>query len=231
MLKANYWKLAGVAVAAVTAITVPARLTAQATVGGRVTITERPGEQSSDLVNTVIYLVPKSGASPRLTRADASIAMNERTFIPRVRVVTPGSKVAFPNQDPFRHNIFSTTRGAVFDLGLYPSGQSRDATFRREGVYPVHCNIHPRMTSYVVVVGTPWHTLAGADGRWSIAGVPAGEYTLHVWHERAAAFERDLTVSGTAVTADATIDARGFRFVQHQNKFGQEYDRSGRDRY
>jgi hypothetical protein len=28
-----------------------------------------------------------------------------------------------------------------------------------------------------------------------------------------------------------TLDARGFRFVQHRNKFGREYDRSGRDRY
>jgi plastocyanin len=231
VLNASYRIVAGVAVAAVVAITAPARASAQATVSGRITITERPGEQSTDLVNTVIYLVPKSGAAPRLTRADASIAMTDRTFIPRVRIVTPGSKVAFPNQDPFRHNIFSNTRGAVFDLGLYPSGQSRDATFRREGVYPIHCNIHPRMTSYIVVVGTPWYTMAGADGRWSIAGVPAGEYTMHVWHERAAEFDRALTVAGATVTADATIDARGFRFVQHQNKFGQEYDRSGRDRY
>jgi hypothetical protein len=28
-----------------------------------------------------------------------------------------------------------------------------------------------------------------------------------------------------------TMDARGFRFEQHKNKFGREYDRTGRDRY
>jgi hypothetical protein len=30
---------------------------------------------------------------------------------------------------------------------------------------------------------------------------------------------------------DVTVDARGFRFAQHKNKFGREYDRTGRDRY
>lgn len=209
-----------------------ASASAQGSVSGRITITERPGERTTDIGNTVIYLVPKAGASARTRPTSATIAMNERTFLPRVRVVTPGSKVEFPNQDPFRHNIFSTTRGAVFDLGLYPTGESKDATFRRAGAFPVYCNIHPRMTAFVVVAPTPWYTTAGADGRWSISDVPAGEYTLHVWHERAEAVEQEVTVAAAgAPGTDVTIDARGFRFAQHKNKFGQEYDRTGRDRY
>jgi plastocyanin len=205
---------------------------AQGTVSGRVTITERAGEQTTDVGNTVIYLVPTSGARPAVQRADATISMNGRAFVPRVRVVTAGSKVSFPNQDPFSHNIFSTSPLARFDLGLYPSGRSRDVTFRRAGVVPVYCNIHPRMTSFVVSVGTPHYAQAAADGTWSIAGVPAGDYTVHIWHERAIAVERPLTVVATGNPGfDVTLDARGFRFAQHRNKFGQEYDRSGRDRY
>ncbi len=206
-------------------------LAAQVNVAGRVTITERPGERSTDIGNTVIYLVPTQGASARTTAGRASIAMNGRTFVPRVRVVTPGSRVDFPNEDPFSHNIFSTTPGAVFDLGLYPSGRSRDAQFRRAGAFPVYCNIHPRMTAFVVVVPSPWFTLAGADGRWAIENVPPGDYTLHVWHERAPALERSLTVAAAGGAVDVALDARGFRFEQHKNKFGREYDRTGRDRY
>lgn len=205
---------------------------AQGTVSGRVTITERAGERTTDIGNTIIYLVRTSGASARLPAADATIAMNGRAFVPRVRVVTAGSKVSFPNQDPFSHNTFSTSPVARFDLGLYPSGRSRDVTFRRAGVVPVYCNIHPRMTSFVVSVPTPHYAQAGEDGTWSIAGVPAGEYTLHIWHERAEAVERPLTVVATGNPGfNVTLDARGFRFAQHRNKFGQEYDRSGRDRY
>jgi plastocyanin len=205
---------------------------AQGVVSGRVTLTERPGEQSTDIGNTVIYLVPTAAASARTAPTQASIAMNGRTFVPRVRVVTPGSRVDFPNQDPFSHNIFSTAPGAVFDLGLYPSGRSRDAQFRRAGVFPVYCNIHPRMTAFVVVVPSPHFTMAGGDGRWTIANVPAGEYTLHIWHERGAETKQPLQVASAGQSGvDVTVDARGFRFAQHKNKFGREYDRTGRDRY
>lgn len=210
----------------------PLLVAAQGTVAGRVSITERAGEETTDLGNTVIYLVRNGSASARLPVADATIAMNGRAFVPRVRVVTVGSKVSFPNQDPFSHNIFSTSAGARFDLGLYPSGRSRDVTFRRPGVVPVYCNIHPRMTSWVVAVATPYYMQVGEDGRWSIPNVPAGDYTVHIWHERAAAVERPLTVVPTGNPGfDVTLDARGFRFAQHRNKFGQQYDRSGRDRY
>lgn len=207
-------------------------LAAQGTVSGRVSITERPDEETTDIGNTVIYLVPTNPASARTTAARTEIAMKERTFTPRVRVVSPGSRVEFPNQDPFQHNIFSTTPGAVFDLGLYRSGHSKDAQFRRAGAFPVYCNIHPRMTAFVVVVPTPWHAMPDADGRFTIQNVPAGSYTLHVWHERAEELTRPLQLGAAgAANTDATLDARGFRFEQHKNKFGREYDKTGRDRY
>lgn len=210
----------------------PATAVAQGAVSGRVTLQERPGEQTTDLGNTIIYLVPTDSARPRTRPARTSIAMNGRAFVPRVRVVTPGSRVDFPNQDPFSHNIFSTTRGAVFDLGLYPAGRSMDALFRRAGAFPVYCNIHPRMTAFVIVTPTPYFTLSGNDGRWTIAGVPAGRYQVRIWHERAPEATQDIEVGAVGRTGvDAQLDARGFRFAQHKNKFGRAYDRTGRDRY
>jgi plastocyanin len=207
-------------------------LVAQGTVAGRVAITERPGERSTDIGNTIIYLVRTDSASAETRAGRATIAMNGRTFVPRVQVVTPGSRVDFPNQDPFSHNIFSTTPGAIFDLGLYPAGKSKNVSFRRTGVFPVYCNIHPRMTSFVVVSPTPWFAQAGADGRWSIAKVPAGEYTVHVWHERTEEVKQSLRVASSGQGGvEVTLDARGFRFAQHKNKFGKEYDKTGKDRY
>lgn len=195
-------------------------------------IQERPNETTTDLNSTIIYLIPTDSASvaPRPTRT--SMAMSGRAFVPRLRVVTPGSRVDFPNQDPFSHNTFSTTRGATFDLGLYPAGKSKDAIFSRAGAFPIYCNIHPRMTAFVVVVPTTWVAQAGNDGRWTIENVPAGRYVLHVWHERAKETETAIVVPVSGLANVATpLDARGFRFAQHKDKFGKEYDKTGKDRY
>jgi plastocyanin len=212
----------------------PTRAVAQGTVSGRVTINERPGEPTTDLANTVIYLVPIDSQRPRMRPSAAqNIAMSSRAFVPRVRVMTPGSKVEFPNQDPFSHNIFSTAANARFDLGLYPAGQSRDVTFRRAGVFPVYCNIHPRMTAFVVVVPTPYFVMAGPDGRFGIQNVPIGRYQARFWHDRAPTeVTMDIEVGAAGrVGVDAALDARGFQFVQHKNKFGQEYSPASRIRY
>ena len=205
----------------------PASLAAQDAVSGRVSITERAGEQTTDFNSTVISLTPKDSASARTRPMRGTIAMTGRAFVPHVRVVTPGSRVDFPNEDPFSHNIFSLTPAAAFDLGLYASGKSKDALFRRPGAYPVYCNIHPRMTAFIVVAPSPWYTQAGNDGRWSIAGVPAGEYALTVWHERAPSVTTQIVVTGTGLSGLTTaLDARGYRFEEHKNKFGRQYDKN-----
>lgn len=212
--------------ASLASVLLPVAVVAQGTVSGRVSIQERPGETTNDFSSTVIYLVPADSASAPTRPVRAEIAMSGRAFVPRVRVVTPGSRIAFPNQDPFSHNIFSTATGAMFDLGLYGAGKSKDTPFRRAGAYPIYCNIHPRMTAYVVVAPTPWATQAGNDGRWEIPEVPAGRYVLTVWHERISAKTDTVAVPAAGLPALTTsLDARGYKFVEHKNKFGKEYDK------
>ena len=224
-----------IAALVVSAVSVPAqqsRAPEGATVGGRITILEQPGKVATDVGSTVIFLEPVGGGKGTVTAADVQIAMQSKQFVPRVRVVTAGSRVNFPNQDPFRHNVFSNTPGGTFDLGLYPRGRARAASFRRAGVYPIFCNIHSRMSAFVVAVPTSHFTQAQADGSWSIEGVPPGRYILHVWHERASERTREIVVGGVAVQGlDEQLDARGWRPVSHKNKFGHDYPPTERDRY
>ena len=202
-------------------------------VSGQVTILERPGEKTEDLGNVVVYLAP--AASPTREhvtgRDNTVIALQSRQFSPRVRVITAGSRIQFPNQDPFSHNVFSKVRGG-FDTGVYGRGKTREQVFHEPGVYPLYCNVHPRMTAFVIALGTPHYTQAGADGRFVLDSVPPGRYTLHVWHDRATERVRALTVptSGVADVREQ-LDATGYRYVQHTNKLGQIYRSSSGDRY
>ncbi len=206
---------------------------AQGTVSGQVVIQERPGDVTEDLANVVVFLEPAaSGAYPRVQGSTkATMALDKRQFSPRVTVVLTGSTIEFPNRDPFSHNVFSKANGG-FDTGVFGRNKTKDQKFEDAGVYPLYCNVHPRMTAFVISLKTPWYTQAGVDGRFELAGIPAGEYRMTVWHDRATSVTRDLSVPSTGVRdLRVNLDARGYKYAQHKNKFGKDYTSSTGDRY
>ena len=217
-------------------LTTPQLIPAQATISGTVTLQERPGTERGDIRGAVIYLESPgrvSLASDAPSMRAGTIVMRGREFIPHVRVVLAGGSVAFPNEDPFRHNVFSSAELGPFDLGLYPRGASRSASFPRPGAYPIYCNIHSRMASFVVAVPTRWAAQPAEDGSFVIEGVPAGTYVLHAWHERATAeVTRSIVVPASGFAAvQVEIDARSYVPAPHLNKFGRPYSLIRSDRY
>jgi hypothetical protein len=119
-----------------------------------------------------------------------------------------------------------------FDTGVYGRDKKRDNVFRDPGVYPLYCNVHPRMTAFVITVTTPYFAQAGDDGRFAIQNVPPGPYKMHVWHDRTNEAVKDVAVPAAGLTKMAvTLDATGYKYVQHKNKFGQDYTSATGDRY
>jgi plastocyanin len=200
-----------------------------ATVTGRITLTERGHRPAPDLGQAVLWL---TGAHvPSAVPQPVEMATERKEFVPRLVVVPRGSTVAFPNHDPFNHNVFSLTPNATFDLGLYGRGEAKQVVVDYPGVIRVYCNVHAQMRGLIVVQETALFTQPGSDGSFRLDGVPAGEYVLHVWHERGAAeVTRPIRVGPAGASAGVLeIDARGYRFVQHKDKEGKSYsDRSRR---
>lgn len=206
----------------------PSAARAQNTVSGQVVVLEQGGDQAEDLGHSVIYLEPAGGAKGRLATTNTSIALQARQFAPAVRVVTEGSKIEFPNQDPFTHNVFSKAPQGPFDTESYGKNKTRDNTFKSAGVYPLYCNVHPKMMAFVVAVKTPYFTQAKDDGKFSIEKVPAGSYKIHVWHDRGGEQTADLVVPATGLAGlKYELDARAYKYVQHKNKFGKDYQFNG----
>jgi plastocyanin len=206
-------------------------LGAQGAVSGQVSVLEKPGSAATDLSNSVISLEPPAGTKLKMKPSHAVITMHAREFVPHVTVLTVGGTVQFQNQDPFQHNAFSNSTAGTFDFGLSDRGTTVEQVLRRAGVFQVFCNIHARMSAFVLVLGTPYFTQAGSDGRFSLAAVPAGAYMLHVWNEKGGEASRALTVSAAGASdVSVQLDARGYQRVAHKNKFGQDYSAGG-DRY
>lgn len=126
-------------------------------------------------------------------------------FIPHITIVVPGTTVRFLNNDPEPHNVYSPE--GRYNLGTWPTGETRDHTFERPGIYTQLCNIHPDMLAYVVVVETPHFAVTDAAGRFEVEGVPPGRYLLWAWHERKDGLEREITVeAGQALELDLVIE-------------------------
>jgi plastocyanin len=208
-------------------------LHAQGRVIGVVRLLERDAKDGKNLSDAIVYLESASATARASALTDhATIVMRGREFVPHVQVVRVGGSVAFPNKDPYSHNVFSNSGLGAFDLGLYRTAASRSAVMTRPGVYPIHCNIHARMVSFVLALSTPYVARVERNGNFVIDGVPAGVYTLHAWHERATDVTHAVTVeNGAAVTVAVQLDARNYVASAHLDKFGKPYAPTRGDRY
>jgi len=219
-------------VALAAAVFTPVKAMHAQVVSGQVALQERPGETTSDLRDAVAWLEPLGGSARPAPAGEVEMAMQGRQYTPRVVVVAPGGRVAFPNKDGFNHNVFSKSAAAPFDLGLYGRGKTKAQAFRAPGAHAVYCNVHPRMLGYVVVVPSALWAQATDDGRFTIDRVPPGRYKLVLWHSRAMMASQEVTVAanGTAL-GTLPMDARGYRYVQHTDKTGRDYKSATGDRY
>ena len=209
---------------------------AQGTISGVLGLEERTGADRGDIRSAVVYLEPREHVIPvsdMPSMRSRVIAMRGREFLPHVAIVRSGGSVAFPNEDPFSHNVFSNVELGAFDLGLYRRGATRAATFGRAGVYPIYCNIHSMMVSFVVAVPSMWATQPDGTGHFILRDVPVGRYIIHAWHEHGVReATKEVVVRESGLDAlQMMIDACTYVEAPHLNKFGRPYALIRDDRY
>lgn len=134
--------------------------------------------------------------APPLT---AEIAQQNRRFVPDTLWIPAGSTVSFPNLDPIFHNVFSLSKPKEFDLGNYPQDHTRTVVFSKPGIVFVNCHLHPNMSAAIVISPNRWGVKADPDGKFTLAGVPAGSYTIVAWHKSAGTFRQRVTVGDRPV--------------------------------
>lgn len=138
---------------------------------------------------------PVVGVPTRTDNVTATLAQQDTAFVPAALAVQVGATVSFPNEDTFFHNVFSYSGAARFDLGRYPRGESKDVRFEEAGIVKVYCEVHEFMRAVVVVTENPFHAVVDEDGRFRLEGVPAGTYTLVVWHPDVDEVEQSVVVT------------------------------------
>jgi len=129
----------------------------------------------------LVYLESVAAAATPPPTDHAVIRQREKQFDPPVTIVVRGTTVDFPNEDKVFHNVFSVSRPARFDLGLYKSGTTKSVEMKRAGTVDVYCNIHPDMVAKVKVLENGYYTITDDSGRFRISGVPEGDFPIVAW--------------------------------------------------
>ena len=162
-----------------------------------------PTTGAASNADVVVYVQQaKEAAAPTKAEMDQS----KMQFIPHVLPVVSGATVSFLNSDPTAHNVFSPDN-EKFNLGTWQQGSAKQYTFDKCAKFPcaytLLCRVHTEMEGYIVVLQNQYFAVSGKDGRYAIEGVPPGSYTLAVWHQKAKAQPKPVTV---AADKPATVD-------------------------
>lgn len=117
-------------------------------------------------------------------------------FIPHVLAVLKGTPIKFLNSDNDKHNVYflyddEEGKTETEDLGTWAPGEERTHTFEETREITTLCKLHLEMAAYVIVLDNPFFTIATIDGEtqeasFTLQNVPAGTYSLTIWHKKLA---------------------------------------------
>ena len=142
---------------------------------------------SGKLENVFVYV--KSGTEKYSTPPPSQPAVINQTgcrYEPHVLGVMAGQPIRILNSDRAEHNVHAVAQNnPQWNLSQMPGASPLVQTFNNpELMMPIVCNQHPWMKMYVNVVESPFFAVTDAQGRFTISGLPPGDYTIEALHER-----------------------------------------------
>lgn len=155
-------------------------------------IVEHVVEQRNGALGEVVVWLDdiRTGKAPSELRR-IELSHEHCQFTPRMLVTSAPSTLNVLNDDRAVHVTTVARLGASKPLLSIPfsdNGQvvPTELAARESGVVEVRCQQHPWARAYVASFDHPYFALTGPDGRFRLDSVPAGRYTLKLWHPRGA---------------------------------------------
>lgn len=159
-----------------------------------------------NLANVFVWV--KSGLEGKAFEPSSQpVTLDQKGCIyhPHVIGIQTNQALEVTNSDPFTHNVHPLpTTNREFNRSQSAGSAPVEHKFpRQELKIAVKCNVHPWMRSYINVVDHPFFAVTGADGSFTIKGLPPGTYTIEAIHESLGEKDMSVTVGdGESATAD-----------------------------
>ena len=148
-----------------------------------------------ELANVLVYVKNAPAAPPNNT--PALLDQEGCQYKPHVSAVQVGQPVNIRNSDNTLHNVHAMPEvNRQFNEGQPVQGMVSTKKFDKVEVKPfrIKCDVHGWMESYMAVLPHSWHGVSQANGNFTIANLPPGNYTLVAWHEKFGAQEQQVQV-------------------------------------
>lgn len=157
------------------------------------------------LANVMVRIKSPVSGSFTAPAQPAVIDQDGCQYSPHVLGVMVGQTLKLKNSDGLLHNVHALPKvNTPFNMAMPANRTEADTKFgKEEGMFLVKCDVHPWMSAYVGVFTNPFFAVSGADGKFSISGLPPGTYEVEAWHEKLGTKSASVTV---AADKSATVD-------------------------
>jgi plastocyanin len=157
--------------------------------------------------NAVVTIADIAKGEPLKPESAVTFDQKGCEYRPHVIAFPAGSTVKVLNSDGILHSVHTeSTINPVVDMAQPGFKKTISVTIAQPEAIHVTCDAHNWMEGWWYVVGNPYYAVTDASGRFAIANVPPGTYTIQVWQEKLGTMTHKVTVvAGKSISADFSM--------------------------
>ena len=122
-------------------------------------------------------------------------------YTPHVLGMQAKQTLKILNSDDTLHNVHALpATNDPFNIAMPKFLKKKEVTFDSpEIMIRVKCEVHPWMGAWIGVTDHPFFSVSDGTGSFSVAGLPAGDYTIEAWHEKYGQLTEQVTLADDEV--------------------------------
>lgn len=151
---------------------------------------------NGNLVNAVVTITDiKKGK--KIDAKKVTLDQKECEYRPHVLAFPAGTTVEILNPDGILHNVHSYSKvNSPFNQAQPKFKKTLPVKIDKPEAVEVKCDVHGWMHGWLVATESPYVAVTDNSGTFKLTDVPAGTYTVEVWHEKLGKTSQKVTVKG-----------------------------------
>ena len=149
--------------------------------------TEEVVANNGKLQNVFVYVKSGLPADVAFPAEQAEVALRQKgcRYVPHVLGIHTSATLSVQSSDDTTHNVHpKPEKNREWDSNILPGADPFKKQFKQpEVMIPVKCGVHNWMSAWIGVLDHPFFAVTDANGGFTLAGLPPGDYEIEAWHE------------------------------------------------